>query len=53
MMANGQQVDLGAYARFDNDFCYQEFNTLKTIIQFGTQTLELDFENATRIYSAI
>ena len=53
MMVDGQQIDLGSYARFDNDFCYQEFNTLKTIIQSGTQTLELDFENATRTYTTI
>ena len=53
MTVNGQSIDLGSYARFDNDFCFQEFNTLKTTIQYGTQTLELDFENATRTYTEL
>jgi len=53
MKVKGAPVDLGSYARFDNDFCYQEFNTLKTIIQYGTMTLELDFENATRTYTEL
>ena len=53
MKVRGTSVDLGSYARFDNDFCYQEFNTLKTTIQYGTMTLELDFENATRTYKEI
>jgi hypothetical protein len=48
MTVKGVNVDLGSYARFDNTFCYQDFNTLKTTIQHGTMTLELDFENATR-----
>jgi len=53
MTVGGTQVDLGSYARFDNDYCFQEFDTLKTTIQFGTMTLELDFENATRIYTQL
>jgi len=50
MTVSGAQIDLGSYARFDNDYCYQDFNTLKTTIQYGTMSLELDFENATRTY---
>ncbi|NVM46331.1 MAG: hypothetical protein HWN79_15585 [Candidatus Lokiarchaeota archaeon] len=53
MTVNGAQVDLGSYARFDNDFCFQDFNTQKTTIQYGTMTLELDFENATRTYTEL
>jgi len=50
MKVNGQEVDLGDYPRFDNNYCYQEFNTMKTLIQFENQTLELHFDNATRLY---
>ncbi|MFW9937853.1 MAG: hypothetical protein ACFFD5_09395 [Candidatus Thorarchaeota archaeon] len=50
MKVNGQEVDLGDYPRYDNNYCYQEFNTMKTIIQFENQTLELHFDNATRLY---
>jgi hypothetical protein len=53
MIVNGTQVDLGSYARFDNDFCFQEFDTLRTTIQYGTMTLDLDFENATRTYTQL
>ena len=53
MTVNGVQVELGSYARFDNDFCYQDFDTLKTTIQYGTMTLDLNFENATRTYTEI
>jgi hypothetical protein len=53
MKVNGVPIDLGSYPRFDNDFCFQDFNTLKTTIQYGSMTLELDFENATRTYTVI
>ena len=53
MTVSGTQIDLGSYARFDNDYCYQDFDTLKTTIQYGTMALELDFENATRIYTQL
>ena len=53
MTVKGVQVDLGSYARFDNNFCFQNFNSLKTTIQYGTMTLELDFENATRTYTEL
>ncbi|MFX0010152.1 MAG: hypothetical protein ACFE9R_07550 [Candidatus Hermodarchaeota archaeon] len=53
MTVNGTQVDLGPYARFDNEFCFQAFDSLKTTIQFGTMTLDLDFENVTRTYTQL
>lgn len=53
MIVNGTQVNLGSYARFNNEYCFQEFDTLKTTIQYGTMTLELDFENATRTYTEL
>jgi len=52
MKAKGQNVDLGPFPRFDNDFCYQVFGTNITLIEFGTQSLELDFDSATRTYTS-
>ncbi|MHA1323297.1 MAG: hypothetical protein ACTSRL_10910 [Candidatus Helarchaeota archaeon] len=51
MNVNGTNIDLGPYPRFDNNYCYQEFGTNKTIIQFETQRLELNFDNSSRIYT--
>ncbi len=53
MKIKGTSIDLGAYERFDNDYCSQDFNTLRTTIQYGTMTLDLDFENATRTFTEI
>jgi len=53
MTVGGVPVDLGSYARFDNDFCHQEFNTLRTTIEYLNMKLVLDFENATRTYTEI
>jgi len=50
MYVNGNEVDLGPYPRFDNNYCYQEFGTKNTIIEFGTQSLELNFDNISRLY---
>jgi hypothetical protein len=50
MTVNGAGVDL-RYERFETDFCNQQFNTLKTTIEYSNMKLELDFENATRTYS--
>jgi hypothetical protein len=52
MTVNGVPVDL-RYDRFENDFCNQEFNTLRTTIEYGNMKLELDFENATRTYTEL
>ena len=54
MTVRNAPVDLGSYARFENEeYCDQDFNTLKTTIQYGTMTLALDFENATRTYTQL
>lgn len=47
---DGEQIDLGDYPRFDNEYCYQEFGSEKTVIEFENQRLELNFNNASRIY---
>ncbi|MHA1720260.1 MAG: hypothetical protein ACTSWX_14820, partial [Promethearchaeota archaeon] len=52
MIVNGHSVDLGPYPRFDNDFCYQEFGTNTTVIQFENQSLVLDFDNGNRTYTS-
>jgi len=52
MYVNGSEVDLGPYARFDNDFCYQEFGTKNTLIEFGNQSLELNFDSISRLYES-
>ncbi len=51
LTVNGNEIDLGPYERHDNKYCYQEFNTLKLEIKYGTQTLELDFELNNRNYT--
>ncbi|MFX1499814.1 MAG: hypothetical protein ACFFDH_02485 [Promethearchaeota archaeon] len=50
MYVNGSEVDLGPYPRFDNKYCYQEFGTKNTIIEFGNQSLELNFDEVSRTY---
>jgi hypothetical protein len=50
MTVNGNPVDIGPYKRFDNKYCSQEFGNQKTVIDFAGQSLELDFDNATRSY---
>jgi hypothetical protein len=52
MYAGGSEVDLGPYPRFDNNFCYQDFGTKITFIEYGNQSLELNFNNASRIYQS-
>jgi len=50
MKVKGEEVDLGDYPRFDNPYCSQEFGTKKTVIEFEAQLLELNFNNASRVY---
>ncbi|MFX1568648.1 MAG: hypothetical protein ACFFCV_09800 [Promethearchaeota archaeon] len=50
MIVNGSEIDLGPYPRFDNNYCYQEFGTKNTLLQFNNQSLVLNFDNASRIY---
>lgn len=48
MHVEGKIADIGPYPRFDNAHCYQEFGTKKTVIRYGGQQLELDFNEVTR-----
>jgi len=50
MQVDGNNIDLGPYPRFDNDYCYQDFGTKITLIEFGNQSLELNFNNYSRVY---
>ncbi len=50
MEVDGSEVDLGPYPRFENDYCYQDFDTKNTLIKFGDQSLVLNFDIASRIY---
>lgn len=50
-LVNYTKVDIDSYARFDNQYCYQEFGTDKTIIEYGSNTLELDFNKLERSYT--
>jgi hypothetical protein len=50
MSVNSTNVDLGPYPRFDNDYCFQEFGTKNSLIQFGNQSLTLNFDTVSRIY---
>lgn len=46
----GGLIDLGDYKRFDNQYCQQEFGTDETYINFGNETLTLNFNNCSRVY---
>ena len=46
---NGQDVPLRNFKRFDNPYTRAEFNTGIYTIQFGSQSLELDFNKTARI----
>jgi hypothetical protein len=50
MTVNGGPVDLGPYPRWDNPYCYQEFDTGKTVISFEGKRLELDWKTPRRTY---
>jgi hypothetical protein len=52
MTVNGAAVDLGPFPRWDNGYCQQDFGTNRTIITFGTQLLDLNFETGQRRYWA-
>ncbi|MHA1611988.1 MAG: hypothetical protein ACTSVZ_03965 [Promethearchaeota archaeon] len=52
MYADGVQVDLGPFERFENDFCTQDFGTKITTITYEGQTLVLNFEDNTRTYTS-
>ncbi len=46
----GINVDIGPYARWDNAYSQTEFGSERTIIEFGGQTLDLDFAGVRRRY---
>ncbi len=48
-----KEIDLGDYPRYDNKYCFQEFGTTQTIIQFENQRLELNFDNSNRSYQIL
>lgn len=48
MTVEGTPVDLGPYNRWDNSFAQQIFGELKTTIEFGGNSLVLDFEKGER-----
>ncbi len=51
MYVNDNEIELGPYPRFNNEYCYQDFGTKTTIIEFENQRLELNFSNYSRIYN--
>lgn len=50
MNVAGNNIDLGTYKRFDNDYCQQEFGVSISDIQFNSTRLLLNFDNSTRLY---
>ena len=50
LIVDGVEIDTGPYGRWDNAYVTQEFGTQRTIIEQGTQRLDLDFENVRRRY---
>jgi hypothetical protein len=48
---DGKTIDLNQYPRFDNKYCYQEFGTKRTLIEFGNESLDLNFNDVTRNYT--
>ncbi len=51
LYCENQQIELDSYPRFDNPYCYQEFGSQRTVIEYQNSSLILDFENSTRIYN--
>ncbi|MHA1148209.1 MAG: hypothetical protein ACTSR8_08185 [Promethearchaeota archaeon] len=47
---DGKKINIGDYPRYNNQYCYQEFGSKQTVIEHNNQRLELNFENATRLY---
>lgn len=50
MYVQSQKVDIGPYPRFNNSYCNQQFGTNITLIEFGDESLELDFNLGNRTY---
>jgi len=49
-IVDGNTVDTGPFPRWDNSYCYHEWDTNPYVIEFGSQRMELDFDNITRKY---
>ncbi|MFO8018462.1 MAG: hypothetical protein R6U96_07490 [Promethearchaeia archaeon] len=47
----GKEIEVNDYPRFDNDFCTQEFGSNETLIEFGNERLELNFNDIVRNYT--
>jgi len=50
MTVDGEAVEPVPYPRWDNAYCFQEFGTGLTVIEFNGKRLELDFEEPARRY---
>jgi len=48
LIVGGEEIDLGPYPRWDNEYALQEFGADVTMIAHGDETLELDFSAGTR-----
>jgi len=48
MVVDGNEIDIGPYPRWDNEFVTQEFGKAKCLVTYGETTLELDFGLARR-----
>jgi hypothetical protein len=51
LKVDGQDVPLSGYPRFDNPYAKIEFGSLNQKIEFGGQSLVLDFASGTRVFS--
>ena len=52
MTVGGTAVDIGPYDRWDNAYSQTARGSPVTVIQFGNETLTLDFAAANRTYTA-
>ncbi|MGV9173578.1 MAG: hypothetical protein ACOC44_04010 [Promethearchaeia archaeon] len=48
---DGEKVQIENYPRFANKFCSQKFGTKETSIEYGNQSLKLDFNDVSRNYT--
>jgi hypothetical protein len=49
-VVDGTTIDTSPYKRWDNKYCTQEFGTIRTIVEFDGQRLDLNFEDPSRRY---
>jgi len=48
MLINNKKIECGPYKRFENIYCYQEFEEIKTEIKYNDLKLTLDFKNVNK-----